>query len=536
MDNLTGHEIKHYKIAELLGEGGMASVYRAIDTHLGRNVALKIILPEIAAEAAFRKRFEREVRVLSQLSHPNIVGIIDYGEHDQTPYFVMEYLSGGSLKERTGQPIAYQEAARLLLPIARALAHAHQQGIIHRDVKPSNILFSDGGAPMLSDFGVARMAQSEAMTALTDTGFGIGTPEYMAPEQASGGEVDQRADIYSLGIVFYELVTGRRPFEGDTPFATMLAHANAPLPRTSVKGLPKAVEQALYKALAKDPAERFASMGEFVEVLDKLSHGDDKFDLKVKLPFFGFSWQPVVIVIVLISVVLTGILIIGSPIFPRLQPNKTGEAIVKTTRIITNTMTAIPTTIPTTTPTLTPSPTITATSTPTQTPTPILALEGTPIYQPKEIISKDNLDRFTELARWGDGEIEDWAFSGDGKLAAMATSLGVYVYDLEVDKIIIFIPTTTWATCIEFSPDNKTIVFGADNGDIEIWNIANETRELVIHTGGMVTDIEFFPDGKSIASGGFGGIFVWNVNDGSKQISLAKSDDLLQFCIGQQEG
>ena len=195
MDYISGGMINQYRIAEKLGEGGMAAVYRAIDTRLKHSVAVKVIIPGIAVEQTFRTRFEREARVLSQLSHPNIVGIIDYGEHNHTPFFVMEYLSGGTLSQKIGQPIPYQEAARLLLPIAQALAHAHKQGIVHRDIKPANILFSESGEPMLSDFGIARMVHSEALTALTDTGFSIGTPAYMAPEQAGGGEIDHRADI-----------------------------------------------------------------------------------------------------------------------------------------------------------------------------------------------------------------------------------------------------------------------------------------------------------------------------------------------------
>ncbi|MEW5941247.1 MAG: serine/threonine-protein kinase, partial [Chloroflexota bacterium] len=186
MPTLTGQSLGRYHILEQLGEGGMATVYKAYDTRLEADVAVKVIRTENLAptlvEAAL-KRFEREAKALARLTHPNIVKVTDYGEHEGKPFLVMEYLPGGTLKARLGQPIPWQEAARILLPIARALDFAHRQNMIHRDVKPSNILVTSDGEPMLTDFGVAKILDLQGALTLTGTGMGIGTPEYMAPEQ-----------------------------------------------------------------------------------------------------------------------------------------------------------------------------------------------------------------------------------------------------------------------------------------------------------------------------------------------------------------
>ena len=278
MTDLIGQSLGRYHILEQLGEGGMATVYKAFDTRLERDVAVKIIrtesLPQNAVARAL-KRFEREAKALGKLTHPNIVPISDYGEYEGKPYLVMPYLPGGTLKQKLGKPIPWQEAIRLLIPIARALDFAHRQGMIHRDVKPSNILITADGEPMLTDFGIAKVLDVEETMDLTGTSVAVGTPEYMAPEQATAKTADHRADIYTLGIVLYEMVTGRKPYQADTPMAVMIMHARDPLPRPSqyVRDLPDSVEKLLLKALAKDPAERYQSMAEMAAAIERLQSG-----------------------------------------------------------------------------------------------------------------------------------------------------------------------------------------------------------------------------------------------------------------------
>jgi serine/threonine protein kinase len=274
MTEFVGKDIGRYHIVEQLGQGGMATVFRAYDTRLEREVAIKFIRREEVGAAyldLLLKRFEREAKSLAQLSHPNIVKVYDYGDYEGVPYLVMEYLPGGTLKQRLGKRVPPAEAARLLAPVARALAYAHGEHLIHRDVKPANILITRSGEPMLTDFGIAKILEStRGSTALTSTGVGMGTPDYMAPEQWTN-DVTPLTDVYALGVVFFEMVTGRRPFSADTPAAVLIKQMQDPLPRPKalVPDLPDAVEQILFKALAKSPAERFQSMAAFAAALEE---------------------------------------------------------------------------------------------------------------------------------------------------------------------------------------------------------------------------------------------------------------------------
>ena len=273
MPNLVGQTLGRYHVVEQLGEGGMAVVYKAFDTRLERAVALKVIRTERMDDSQFLGRFEREARALAKLTHPNIVHINDYGEHEGLPYLVMDFIPAGTLKERIGAPIPWAEAAWFLAPVARALEYAHTQGIIHRDIKPSNILVTDSGQPMLTDFGIAKILQDDKSGGLTTSGIGMGTPDYMSPEQVMGSAVDGRSDVYSLGIVFYEMVTGRTPYRADTPMAIAIKLVNDPLPRPRqfVPGLPPQAEQVIFKAVAKKADDRYLDMGAFAAALESLA-------------------------------------------------------------------------------------------------------------------------------------------------------------------------------------------------------------------------------------------------------------------------
>ncbi len=278
MDNLTGKHIDRYEILELLGTGGMAMVYKAYDPRLEREVAIKIIRrsafpPEVLDDMV--KRFEREAKSLAKLSHANIVKVLDYGEFEGSPYLVMEYFPGGTLKEKMGEPVAWQDAARILLPVARGVEYAHDRGIIHRDIKPANILMNEKGDPTLSDFGIAKLLQGESKNNLTASGAAVGTPEYMAPEQWTG-ETSTKTDMYSLGTILYEMITGRRPYVADTPGAVFLKQVTEPLPlpRKFNANLPEMVEQFLLKTLDKDPSNRYEDFRAFIKELETLL-GDD---------------------------------------------------------------------------------------------------------------------------------------------------------------------------------------------------------------------------------------------------------------------
>lgn len=275
MSDLKGQTIDRYHILEQLGQGGMATVYLAYDNRLERKVAVKVIRRDAFPPAILDKilkRFEREAKALARLSHPNIVGVIDYGVYNSAPYLVMPFITSGNLKEKINQPVHYSEAAQILAPIARALAYAHDEEIIHRDVKPSNILITRSGEPVLTDFGIAKILEEVEGNTLTSTGMGLGTPEYMAPEQWHG-KSEASSDQYALGVIFYEMITGKKPFSADTPPAVMLKQATEPLPRPSqfVSDLPELVEFVLLKMLAKDPQNRYTSMRTLAKVLERFA-------------------------------------------------------------------------------------------------------------------------------------------------------------------------------------------------------------------------------------------------------------------------
>ena len=252
-------------------------MYKAYDTHLECEVAVKVIRTENILPSTLDRalqRFEREAKSVAKLNHPNIVSVTDYGNYEGKPYLVMPYLTGGTLQQLLVQKqrINWREALEIALPIIEALAYAHSRNIIHRDVKPSNVLLTRSGQPMLTDFGVAKIVDNEDTMDLTGTMATVGTPQYMAPEQISSKTIDARVDVYALGIVLYEMVTGRRPFEAETPMAVMIMHSRDPLPRPTTinPDLPIEMEYLLIKALAKDPHDRFSSMSEFHQAIEKM--------------------------------------------------------------------------------------------------------------------------------------------------------------------------------------------------------------------------------------------------------------------------
>lgn len=277
MDDLTGQTIGQYRLVRKLGVGGMAEVYQAYQPRLDRYVALKFIRPELAIESNFRARFEQEARAIAKLSHGNVVHIYDFGEDNHRYYLVMEYVEGKTLKDhlqkldKQDKWVSFSEAIDIVKQVAGALGYAHKQGVVHRDVKPDNILLTANGRAVLNDFGIAKMI--EEGDGMTQTGAAIGTPAYMSPEQIQGQKekISAATDLYSLGIILYELLTGQTPFTADTAFAVMLKHINdpIPLPHQLNSGLSPAVERVLLKLLAKNPDDRFQTAADFVASLDQ---------------------------------------------------------------------------------------------------------------------------------------------------------------------------------------------------------------------------------------------------------------------------
>src|ERR671918_2059567 len=257
-----------YRVLSRLGAGGMADVYCAEDTHLGRQVALKVLYRRFAQDAEFVERFKREAQSAAGLTHPNVVNVFDRGEHDGTYYIAMEYLPGRTLKQIVAERGALDQEAIIDIgvQILRAASFAHRRGVVHRDLKPHNVMLDDAGNAKVTDFGIARAGVSE----MTEAGSIMGTAQYLSPEQAQGRPANAQSDLYSVGIVLYEMLTGRLPFDGESAVAIAVQHLNdQPAPIRSLRpDVAPELEAAVMRALAKDPNARWADADEFIRALE----------------------------------------------------------------------------------------------------------------------------------------------------------------------------------------------------------------------------------------------------------------------------
>jgi serine/threonine-protein kinase len=272
---LEGQTLGKYRVLEVLGRGGMAQVYRGYHPQLDRHVALKVLRTDLMEQDQFLERFRREAQAVSRLRHANIVQVFDFDTQDDLYYMVMELLEGDTLRARLNEyrikkeRMPLDEIVRILTDMLNGLEYAHKEGLIHRDIKPANIMLTQKGQAVLTDFGIAQILGGTQVTA---TGAMMGTLNYMAPEQGLENRCDARSDIYSLGIVLYEMLTGYTPFDADTPLAILMKHLNDPLPLPSKldPSLPPSFERIVLKALSKDPEDRYQSAAEMLAALQSM--------------------------------------------------------------------------------------------------------------------------------------------------------------------------------------------------------------------------------------------------------------------------
>lgn len=475
MAALIGKSLGRYHILEQLGQGGMAVVYKAYDNRLERDVAVKIIRrgafpPDQLARIL--RRFEREAKVLAKLIHPNIVPVVDYGEFEDEPFLVMPHLPGGTLKDRLGKPIPWEEAIRLLVPIARALSYAHEQGVIHRDVKPSNILITQSGEPMLTDFGIAKiLLDTDATSDLTGTGIGVGTPEYMSPEQFQNKGIDARTDIYSLGVVLFELITGGKPYEADTPAAVLVKQVTTPLPKLgkTVRGIPESMEKVVAKALARNTNDRFPNMTAFADNMEgllqnspltrrripkvdrKKSGGNKKKDSEVS-PKPASPKHPNLVrslILLVSSIGLLGLVWMAWGTFGQKDRSQvaTGTNPVEELTVLPNNESKAA---------LSPSVNLEASPTPEATPTPNPFIINPPDYA---------------ISRIGKGTVYAMKFSPNGETLAISTGSGVYLYHFEDMQLEEMIPDIS--PYIAFSSDGSQLAIGQNLWDIQSMKVVD---------------------------------------------------------------
>ena len=268
MENLTGKQLGIYQVLAPIGQGGMAAVYKAYQPNMDRYVAVKVLPRHFASDPDYVGRFRQEAKIVAQLQHPRILPVFDFGETDGYTYLVMPFVEGGTLNEQMhGRPLPFRQIKLYISQVCEALDYAHAHGIVHRDIKPSNILVDERGNCLLMDFGIAKIL--EGTSRFTQSGAAIGTPAYMSPEQSRGEKVSSRSDIYSLGVILYEMATGSKPFDAETPAAVMMKHILDPLlpPRQINSLIPENLEKVILKALAKLPENRFETAGSMLEAL-----------------------------------------------------------------------------------------------------------------------------------------------------------------------------------------------------------------------------------------------------------------------------
>jgi serine/threonine-protein kinase len=404
MTESANENLGKYRITAELGQGGFATVYKAVDTTLDREVALKVLDPLLLRDETFLARFQREAKAVARLNHPHIVNIHEISEHQGQHFIAMHYLPGPSLAQLVAQQGAMDPAqvVRLAEQVSSALDYAHGQGLVHRDIKPANVLLNERGEAVLTDFGIAKVVGES--TVLTRAGASIGTPQYMAPEQWTTGRVDARSDVYALGIMVYQMLTGQVPFDGETS-RIMYGHVHEapPPPQALNPALPPGVGPVLLKALAKDPAQRYGTAGELVTALKAAFAGRVVAEpptvampahkpAPVPRPKRAWPVHPAIIggAVAAIAVVV-GVILLSRPSPPQSTPEPTSAKVVAAVPTATFTPTptrrpaATPTRTPTSTPTKTPTPrpTNTPRPTPTQTPT------TTPVPASAILYSKD---------------------------------------------------------------------------------------------------------------------------------------------------
>jgi len=518
----------------------MATVYNAYDNRMERNVALKVILPSKQHSELFLERFNLEARAVAQLSHTNVVKILDYGEEDGQPYLVMEFVPAGTLKDRMEAPLPWEEAARLLSPLARALEYVHNQKIIHRDIKPSNILLDEDNQPKISDFGIVKLIENEE-EAKTSTGVGVGTPDYMSPEQGMGKDVDERADIYALGVVFFEMITGQKPYSAESPMGVVIKQVtdSFPKPRKIRKDIPKVVESVILKATAKDPDKRFSKMADLANALDELAKGNKTGLKNTQTMLETRKKKPALVV----GLSLLAVLALGAASWfinpgnmqasiksylgiaqPSPQPQIQLVYITATPQLMT--ATTAPSAIQST-PTSQVQPTATPKSEePTEkTASNQVLLIDQPLPELQSGISSSGM---REISRWGIGDINDAVWSEDDKTIALAGTAGIFLYNTSDFDLELFIDTPDWINAILFSEDGSEIISGSLQNTITMWDAASGEKkrsytysspEDVGVIGGetkpQITSLALSKNGESLAAGFSNGVVnVWKYSTG----------------------
>ena len=570
MDGQQVSRLGKYEILEEIGRGGFATVYKDLDPGLQRQVALKVLHPHLAGDRPFVERFLREARAAASLNHPHIVTIYEVGEEQGDYYIAMQYLSGPSLMDIIANeaPVGVERAVELLTPVAQALDYAHGRGFIHRDVKPSNIVLDEEGRPVLTDFGLVRAEEDASTATLSMTGMTLGTPQYMAPEQADPdyeGELDGRCDVYALGVVAYELLTGRPPFRGKTPLKVLMAQVSKPPPRPQEvnPSLPEAVGVVLLKALAKTPEDRYQSGSAFVQALRQAgseSKAERPDNIQVEVvegePTVVREWRRVSLpprLAVLHPMNATQVAEVGrlglgsiecvaySPDGRLMAVGTSGEVELRDAQTL-QLLHVLHTGVAHSVAFNSNSQILALGSLRDSTvwlwqvadDTPLHTLEGhtdvvnSVVFSPDgALLASGSDDNTVRLWRVSDGapvrtlagggksnEVQSVAFSPDGVLLA-AGSRDATVRLWRVSDGVLFrtLVHTGWVWSVAFSPDGALLISGSPR-EVRLWRVSDGGLLRTLE-GAFVSNVAFSPDGALLASGSEDNtVGLWRVSDG----------------------
>lgn len=510
MTDLVGKIIGRYKINEQIGQDDISLIYRAYDPRLERNVLIKVVRPQKEYSQDFFVLFKQHAQSIAQLSHANIVKILDYGEFEGLPYLVMEDKPGGTLADILGTPIRWQDVFQRLTPIARALGYAHERGVIHRDIKPSNIYLGDTGDYSICDFGIVQLVESEETKEMTGTTVGISKPEYMSPEQGKGLPIDHRADIYSLGVLMYEMITGHRPFEGESPMEIVIKQVTLPPtdPRKYTPELPTNAARIILTCLEKDPTSRYQSMDTLISDIEKSLTGTPS-----SLIFSGSTSQKRPLVI--LGAVVASLVLITAGVFAFLRkeqniPASVPASLVPPVSQTTSQPSPEATHKPTELPTIAPTPTPTALP---KTLYPVI--NGRKLPTSNQPIAPANFNDLVEIARFGYPFPTTAVWSPDNSQIFIGTSTGILVYDAKDYALLRLMDTNGWVTALDITADGTRMITGAQDGTVALWdvNTGQELAKFSVNTK-PITSVTISQDGLWAISGSEDKTAsIWNLNE-----------------------
>jgi eukaryotic-like serine/threonine-protein kinase len=519
-DIFVGKKINRYEVKDCLHKTELLGLYKVFDTKLERNVLMKLVFHSSSYSQDFIEYFLGEARSLAKLSHPNIARVLDFGYDNGNLYLISEYHSGSTIARLMGTPIPWQNAIETLLPVADALSYAHAQGIIHRDLKPENMVLTEDDRLMLSDFSLIRIIESEETRDVTGTNVGLGSPAYISPEQGKGMTVDFRSDIYSMGIIFFEMVTGRKPFTGGTSMEMVIQHVTAPppSPRQFVADLPESIEKIMLTALSKDVDTRYQTMNEFSDALRNALSASGQAgkapSRRLNPKFFASAASLVVLVLI------AGLWVSGSFQTTSLSPTDIVDPAAKLTSSPTATL--LPTSTPTPlAPTVSPTPQnqfpVAAFSLPD-----LPVLPGTSVPDAGSALSRNNIDSIVELARWGNPHISQFLFIEEDRVLLAATSAGVYYFDPTNLTPRYFFDTRGPVSALAVSRDGEWVATGNTTGHIHIWKVKDGSAIADFQAeSGPIKSMDFSPDKSMLVSNAVGKTArIWDLNQKSQLVAL----------------